>query len=246
MKHLQRSVITAVMALAGVALAANGAGKQGQQQGMQQNQWSMHHVQLRQGSDLTSNGAQTLWLLHQVNQSEIRFGQLAQSKSQNSQVKDLGNTLMKDHQDLDEKVTSFANDHKVSFNQMMGVGGAGQAGMGQNSQQGNSQQSGQAQSQQAKTVAIPGAFRHLTQRDQHQYQKLQGLSGNQFDRRFLTDTMRDHQHVIGVLNRELPKLKNDDLKNLTQNAISTMRKHEDQARNLLQSTQRQARPSPRK
>jgi len=56
-----------------------------------------------------------LSLLHQVNQDEIRLGQLAQSKATSSKVKDYAKDMVKDHGDLDKQVNDLASRNGLTL-----------------------------------------------------------------------------------------------------------------------------------
>lgn len=90
------------------------------------------HAKMTLGvGDLQEADAHALMLLHHINHVEIKGGQLAKSTSQNDKVKDYGDMLAKDHQDLDTKVTDLAGKHNVMFPAEMmhsGTGGAGEMG----------------------------------------------------------------------------------------------------------------------
>jgi predicted outer membrane protein len=90
------------------------------------------HAKMTLGvGDLQEADAHALMLLHHINHVEIKDGQLAKSTSQNDKVKDYGDMLAKDHQDLDTKVTDLASKHNVMFPAAMmhsGMGGAGEMG----------------------------------------------------------------------------------------------------------------------
>jgi predicted outer membrane protein len=58
---------------------------------------------------------QTLAKLHLINQHEIDAGKLAQERAQSDQVKNYGETLVTDHQQLDSNVTSFAEHNEIAL-----------------------------------------------------------------------------------------------------------------------------------
>ena len=80
--------------------------------------------------DLNQHDARALWLLHFANQAETTTAQLADSHSQNDQVKSYAKMLLDDHSSLDNKLMDFARDHKVQFPEMMQGMGAGMQGTG--------------------------------------------------------------------------------------------------------------------
>lgn len=87
------------------------------------------HQGVSSSGKLQPGDAHALWLLHQINQTEISQAQLALSKTQNDKVKDLAGELRDDHQKLDEDVMKLVKDNNVQFaGEMTGTGGSGELG----------------------------------------------------------------------------------------------------------------------
>jgi putative membrane protein len=61
--------------------------------------------------------AHTLWKLHQVNQTEIKAGDLAKNNARSAAVKSYGELLVKDHTAADEKVKASAKKLNVDLDQ---------------------------------------------------------------------------------------------------------------------------------
>jgi putative membrane protein len=53
--------------------------------------------------------------LHETNQMEIEFGQLAQQKASSPDVKDFGKQLVDDHQSADQKITALAKEKNLTL-----------------------------------------------------------------------------------------------------------------------------------
>lgn len=53
--------------------------------------------------------------LHQANQEEIQLGLVAQEKSSRDDVKRFGEMMVKDHREMDAKITRMANDHGITL-----------------------------------------------------------------------------------------------------------------------------------
>jgi putative membrane protein len=64
---------------------------------------------------LSSKGASFVKEASAGNQSEIALAQLAQSKSQSPEVKDLAQMIQKDHQQAQEKLQTIAQAHSVTL-----------------------------------------------------------------------------------------------------------------------------------
>src|SRR5438105_3589533 len=64
---------------------------------------------------LSSKGASFIKEASAGNQSEIALAQLAQSKAQNPEVKNLAEMIQKDHQQAQEKLQTIAQAHSVTL-----------------------------------------------------------------------------------------------------------------------------------
>jgi putative membrane protein len=64
---------------------------------------------------LSSKGASFIKEASAGNQSEIALAQLAQSKAQNPEVKNLAEMIQKDHQQAEEKLQTIAQAHSVAL-----------------------------------------------------------------------------------------------------------------------------------
>jgi putative membrane protein len=66
-------------------------------------------------AQLSSKGASFVKEASAGNQAEIALAQLAQTKSQSSEVKDLAQMIQKDHQQAQEKLQTIAQAHNVTL-----------------------------------------------------------------------------------------------------------------------------------
>jgi putative membrane protein len=57
--------------------------------------------------------------LHAANQAEIKLAKLAQTKSQNAEVKAFADHMLKDHTDADKKLTDLASKQSIDLNPQM-------------------------------------------------------------------------------------------------------------------------------
>jgi putative membrane protein len=69
-----------------------------------------------QGSTMvTDKDKETLAKLHHINQMEIKAGQMAKKNSQNKQVKQYGEMLIKDHSLADKQITALAKKENIEL-----------------------------------------------------------------------------------------------------------------------------------
>jgi len=129
----------------------------------------------------------------QDNLAEIQMGQLAQDKTQSSDVKSYGQMLVADHSALNEEAEKVAEQ----------IG-----------------------------IAAPTEPSH----DQKaMYEKMSRLSGTEFDRAFIKETIADHKANIARLQNEAKKT-NDPAADFARQALPTMKKHLDAAQKLEHGT----------
>ena len=53
--------------------------------------------------------------LHEANQGEVKFAELAQNKAQNPQVKEFAQQLLREHRNADMKLSEFAKGKNMAF-----------------------------------------------------------------------------------------------------------------------------------
>lgn len=103
-------------------------GATGQQQPMQgenapstpeegtQGTQGMQGQQGQQGqAKLSKSEIDTLAFLKQVNEDEIKAGKMAQSQGSSTGVKDLGKTIVQDHENLNKQISQFAKQNNIKL-----------------------------------------------------------------------------------------------------------------------------------
>lgn len=106
-----------------------------------------------------------------------------------------------------------------------GTGGSGMSGSSKTAGAG-SMHAGMGQA-----ASLSSADRSLITSGAAQLEKLQGLEGAQFDRTFVRDQVKDHQKALSMLRGVTAQ--NDDVKDLLKDSVSTLEKHEKDARDAL-------------
>jgi putative membrane protein len=126
--------------------------------------------------------------------AEVQLGQLAQSKAASQQVKQFGETLVRDHTEANQELQQIAQQENIAL--------PGQPSQGQNSEK----------------------------------QKLQGLSGTEFDHQFVQGEIKDHQKDISLFEQEARSGKNGTLKSFAEKSLPVLRKHLQIAQSLASSS----------
>lgn len=150
---------------------------------------------------------QTLAKLHQINKHEIEAGHLAQQRGQSDDVKNYGQMLANDHQQLDSNVVSFVERNNVPLPDA--ENGAGAA-------------SPKAQAE----------LKQMKQEQQAHAQKLESTPDEQFDREFVRAMVKGHQQAIQLVQSAQKQAKDDQFKNLLNDTLPVLKKHLETAQRL--------------
>jgi putative membrane protein len=85
---------------------------------------------------------------------------------------------------------------------------------------------------QDKDVTMPTS---LAEKDQELYNRLENLSGEEFDTEFAKATIKGHAKGVKKLERASEKLEDEDLKEFVNNTLSEMKEHQKKARKVAQA-----------
>jgi len=144
--------------------------------------------------------------LHHVNMEEVQAGQLAQQKGASKDVKDYGAMLVRDHQKADQDVKAVASKLNIDLD--------------------------------AKKMDADRQMKaeddHQAKREakQHQMDRLQQLTGRDFDRAFLQMMVNGHREVIQMVKTARNDVK-PEVKDLLDKLLPVLQRHEDKANDIL-------------
>jgi putative membrane protein len=124
------------------------------------------------------------------NMLEVQLGQLAQSKAQNSAVKQFAQQVVSDHQKQQNEWSSMASSNGQQI----------KAGMGKN--------------------------------HKAKLNKLKNLSGQNFDRAFMTMMVQDHKDYIDYFEKEGRSAHSTQVRQLVERDLPTLRSHFTQAKQI--------------
>jgi putative membrane protein len=141
--------------------------------------------------------------IHADNQANIQVGTLAQQQGASPQVRDLGKKLVDDHQSLDKKVLSLAEQKGVDLIRKPHSGAtSGIAGIGE-------------------TLATTAAI-----------SKLKALSGVQFDQAFASTVAKSSDGTIAQLGKAKASVKDSAIEQLIGEVLPTLHAHHEAAQSL--------------
>jgi predicted outer membrane protein len=189
--------------------------------------------------------------LHHANLEEIKAGQMAQSKASSSQVKDYARTLVTDHQQADKQVLAMADkmhvdmkkmdtsnmdhsgmDHSKMDHSAMDHSKTDQSGMDHSKM--DHSQTASADRSNTDSSQTSGMDQDKMKMHQAKMDQLQKMSGKQFDQAFLTMMANGHDHVIDMV-KNAQSNASGDLKNLLDQMLPTLERHDQMAKDLQKS-----------
>lgn len=182
-----------------------------------------------------------LGFLHHVNKGEIEMAKLAKDNASSDQVKKFADTLIKDHQNVDDQVVAFAKTHNVDLDAMQadatGAHRATPGATGTQMDENNSRAVGSATGEYART-AMGGSGTagdsHAQAKAEHRatLEKLRGLKGAEFDKEFVRVMIKDHQMAIDRLTSARTQVTDPEYVSLIDKVLPTMKQHVTMAQKL--------------
>ena len=159
--------------------------------------------------DLTPVSAENILnRIHASNMKEIDLAQLAVSKSNNDKVDEYANMLIKHHKATDEKVQKLAKEKGFVLVHPVSPEAA------------------------AKEPTTPTTVPKLSEKEKADLTKLRALSGEQFDREYMLAMVKDHNKLISTLDVAEEQIKDDQVRDLVDELLPTVRDHADRASKL--------------
>jgi putative membrane protein len=129
--------------------------------------------------------------LHRGNLEEIRLADLAASKSQNEAVKEFAARMMRDHQASDQKVMQLALAKNVTLTRDVSIAPAPDAA--------------------AESPRDPARPIERVMPADREYQRLSGLSSEEFDRQYMTAMEQKHNDLLQLLMQARRDFRDEDV-----------------------------------
>lgn len=149
-----------------------------------------------------SADARILSILHAKNQEEIEIGMLATDKGESSAVRHFGEELISDHRDCDDKVRRTAAAANINLLSA------------------------------SETDRIMAQEKGMTTPPPSPVTELRSLQPGSFDKAFAQKMLDGHRELIRTLENSRPNLSDSRVRELVDQTLPTLRKHEKMATDL--------------
>jgi putative membrane protein len=152
-------------------------------------------------------------------QMEVQMGQLAQQKGQAQEVKSLGETLVRDHTQANQRLQQLASTKNITLDQWKGNDSnlKSSSSTGSNS---TSSPGDQTTSRRTGSDASSGHLKH-----QRELEKLQSQSGAEFDKTFVRMAIKDHKKDISEFERARTDVNDTEIKTFIDDTLPKLRNH---------------------
>jgi putative membrane protein len=148
-------------------------------------------------------------------QMEVTLANLAEDKAQNDDVKRFAEQLARDHESANRELQASIGGGDATTAQQPGAGVSNQPNAGGNN-------------------ARNSASGNMQQQMQQTQQKLESVSGAAFDRAYLEEMVKHHQHDIQEFERASSS-DNPQIRQFAERTLPTLRQHLQQAQQLQQA-----------
>jgi putative membrane protein len=150
--------------------------------------------------------------LHAKNLTEIELSKMAATKSDNQQVDEFANMLVRDHQQADQKIQQLAKTKNITLKTPL--------------------EQEVARSPESQTPADKQVADAKKQEKQADKERLQAMSGEQFDREYTMTMARNHNNTLAMLSKAKLDISDPEAKKLIGELEPTIRQHAERAETL--------------
>jgi putative membrane protein len=172
------------------------------------------------------------------NEMEVTLGDLAQDKAQSDQVKQFGGRLARDHEAAMRELQSSLGDARPAQQPDAGKSAtdAARGGGATAANREPSSRPGAAGGEQMAQAGASGELEEMHQQMEQTEQKLEGMSGQAFDRAYLEEMVTHHQQDIQAFERA-SQSDNPQIRAFAARTLPTLRAHLQQAQQLRKQSQ---------
>ena len=170
-------------------------------------------------SGLSDEARQFVQKASMANQMEVALGNLAEDKAQSDQIKQFGEQLARDHESANRALQSSIGGGDATTAQQPGAGVSNQPDRAVEGRHPQAQSGEVAQAREAM---------------QQTQQKLESVAGEAFDRAYLEEMIKHHQHDIQEFERAAQS-DNPQVRTYAERTLPTLREHLQRAQQLQQS-----------
>lgn len=157
--------------------------------------------------------------LHRGNLEEIRLADLAASKSQNEGVKEFAARMLRDHQASNQKVVQLALEKNVTLSRDVTISDAADPA--------------------AEQPRAPNRPIQQVMPADREYQRLSGLSSEDFDKQYMTAMEQKHNDLLQLLIQARQDFRDDDVVALIDEIQPVVKQHAEHAREVTRLLQGQ-------
>ena len=238
----------------GRAQAASGPHSDGADAVLRDRQRAGNSASNSAGSKLKRADQQFLTQALASGTAEVELARLAQTRAQNAELKSFAEHMVEDHSRVNGELRALGSragldspaGRGMSTDSTSGSGAAG-AAMGSSSASASALSSGAASgaTPDAGMRSTPGSTGHsgtgmsttpvtpaLSASAQRTMERLQGLSGADFDRAFLQQMVSDHKRAVADFQRAASSAADSDVRRFAQQTLPGLQEHLQQARTL--------------
>lgn len=173
---------------------------------------------------------------------EVRLGKLGVQKAQHPQVKQFAQALVTEHTRINNELKQIAQNKGITLpdpDRIAGTQGQGQQGLGQRPGQAQGQEAqgapgaqGEREPGRPQAGAQPGDQSAMHKEFAQTIQRLEGMSGTEFDQTFIKTAVTHHEKDVQQFEQASQTLDDPALKAFAAKTLPTLREHLMQAKNL--------------
>jgi putative membrane protein len=174
-------------------------------------------------------------------QMEVALGNLAEDKAQSDQVKQFGEQLARDHEAANRELQTSLGGGDATTAQQPGAGTSvmtrpgGATGGGSATAAGSGTTGQRGDGTQGEHQMAAGTMGAMQQQMQQTQQRLERVTGREFDRAYLEEIIRHHQQDIQEFERAAQS-DNPQVRAFAERTLPTLRQHLQHAEQLQQQT----------
>jgi putative membrane protein len=168
---------------------------------------------------------------------EVRLGQIAVQKAEDSQVKQFGQQMIQDHSEANRKLTQIAQSKGFQVPDTNAFSRAGRQYVRERETAPGTPRTGREDTRTqpgAPTGRQPGQTQqsYMMQQDLQIIQQLESMSGSEFDKAYINQMVQDHAKAVQKFETASETLQDEELKTFATETLPKLREHHQMAQQL--------------
>jgi putative membrane protein len=180
---------------------------------------------------------------------EIRLSQMAVQKAQNSEVRQFAEQIVQDHTKINQELTQIAQRKGITLPSTNASELSSRTGTSDREyareRQTQTQTPGRSATRPEREPILPGQTQDREQvrtspgqtvtqgQDQHAVQRLESLSGTEFERAYVSQMVQDHGKSVQKFEKASQSLQDQELKQFASDTLPKLREHHHMAQQLV-------------